>query len=65
MYWVLHIVGRYVRGRKNSTCVQLHIPYTCIPFLKDCLFAYHQQVLALLYWERYRTQESHIISTSY
>ena len=34
MYWVLNIVGRDVRGRTNSTCVQLCISYACIPFFE-------------------------------
>ena len=32
MYWVLHIVGRDVRGCMNSTYVHLSILSTCIPF---------------------------------
>ena len=34
MYWVLHILGRDVRGLINSTCGQLCLPSTSIPFLK-------------------------------
>ena len=34
MYWVLHIVDRDIIGCTNSTCVQLQIPSTCIPFLE-------------------------------
>ena len=35
MYWVLHIVGRDIRGRTNSTCVQLRLPYTFITFFEE------------------------------
>ena len=31
MYWVLHIVGRDVRGRMNSKYVKIRFSYTCIP----------------------------------
>ena len=34
MFWVLCILVRSVRGCKNSTCVQLCIPSTCIPCFK-------------------------------
>ena len=33
-YWVLHLAGRAVRRRTNSTCVRLYFPYTWIPFFE-------------------------------
>ena len=32
MYWVLHIVGRDVRGRTNYTCIKIRILYTFVLF---------------------------------
>ena len=34
MYWLLHIAGRYVRGRMNYTYIQLCNPSTCLPFFE-------------------------------
>ena len=34
LYWVLHIIGRVVRGRKNYTSVKLRINSTWIPFFE-------------------------------
>ena len=31
---MLYILGRDIRGQTNSTCLQLHIPSTCIPIFE-------------------------------
>ena len=37
LFWVLQIfVGRDVGRRRDSTCVHLHIMYTCVRLSQDC-----------------------------